>query len=337
MKNSCIGGQAVIEGVMMKNKNQYAVSVRLPDKSIITDVQSCTSIVEKYKFLGLPFIRGSVNLIESMIIGMKTLSFSANFFDEEEGKKDDNTQTASKEYDVGTHYDKAREEAGFMTGWVMFGTIAFSLVLSALIFMFLPQLISEGICKLLSFEIGGPFGAFIEGVIRLAIFILYIKLITFMPDIKRTFMYHGAEHKSINCLEHGLPLTVENVRNSSKEHKRCGTSFTIIVLLIAIVVFMFIPPVTAYHRIVNFLVRFVIRLLLLPVIAGISYEFLRLAGKSENKLVNILSKPGMWMQGLTTREPDDSMIEVAIASVEAVFDWKQFLKDNFEEYKDKDI
>lgn len=338
MKNSSIGGQAVIEGVMMKNKNQYAVSVRLPDKSIITDVQECRSIVEKYKFLGLPFIRGTVNLIESMVIGMKTLSFSANFFDEEEDTKDKKTSDDKKEdYDVNEHLEKAKEEEGFMTGWVLFGTIAFSLVLSAALFMLLPQLVSEGLCKLLSFEVGGKFGAFVEGIIRLAIFIVYIKLITLMPDIKRTFMYHGAEHKSINCLEHGLPLTVENVRKSSKEHKRCGTSFTIIVLLIAIVVFMFIPPITAYHKLINFLLRFIIRILLLPVIAGISYEFLRLAGRSENKLVNILSKPGMWMQGLTTREPDDDMIEVAIASVEAVFDWKKFLKDNFDEYKDREI
>ena len=323
MKNSGIGGQAVIEGIMMKNKDKYAVTVRLTDGSIITDVKECKSITEKYKWLGLPFIRGSVNFIESMIIGMKTLTYSADFFEEEDdksGKKSADNNGENKEV-----------QKGFMTGWVLFSTIALALVMAIGLFMFLPQLISEGLCTLLGFEVGGKFGALIEGVMRLTIFVIYILLISMMEDIKRTFMYHGAEHKTINCLEHGLELNVENVRKSSKEHRRCGTSFMIIVLIIAIVIFMFIPPITAYSKVVNFLIRLAIRLLLLPVIAGISYEFLKLAGRSDNKLVNLLSKPGLWMQGLTTKEPDDKMIEVAIASVEAVFDWKAFLAENFPE------
>ena len=323
MKNSGIGGQAVIEGIMMKNKDKYAVTVRLTDGSIITDVKECRSITEKYKWLGLPFIRGSVNFVESMIIGMKTLTYSADFFEEEE--------KASEKKSTKKDGEKKNEEKGFMTGWVLFSTVALAIVMAVGLFMFLPQFISEGVCSLLGFEVGGKLGALIEGIMRLTIFIIYILLISLMEDIKRTFMYHGVEHKTINCLEHGLELNVENVRKSSKEHKRCGTSFMIIVLIIAIVIFMFIPPITAYSKVVNFLIRLAIRLLLLPVIAGISYEFLKLAGRSDNKLVNLLSKPGLWMQGLTTKEPDDKMIEVAIASVEAVFDWRAFLAENFPE------
>ncbi len=322
MKNSGIGGQAVMEGVMMKNKDKYAVSVRLQDKSIVTDVKSCTSVTEKYKWLGLPFIRGSVNLVESLIIGMKSLTYSANFFEDEEDIKKE-----KKSEDKTVAEDK--QEEGFMTGWVLFGTMAFSIALAAFLFMFVPQFVSEMICKGLGIKVGGRICALIEGIMRLMIFILYIKLISLMEDIKRVYMYHGAEHKCINCIEHGMPLTVENVRSSSKEHKRCGTSFVIIVLIIAVFIFMFIPPVTAFHPVVNFILRFVVRIIMLPIIAGISYEFLRIAGRSDNKLVNVLSKPGLWMQGLTTLEPSDDMIEVAIASVEAVYDWKKFLADEF--------
>jgi uncharacterized protein YqhQ len=336
MKNSGIGGQAVMEGVMMKNKDHYAVSVRLPDKSITTDVQECKSIIDKYKWLGLPFIRGSVNLIESLVIGMRTLTFSANFFDdEEEEQKAKEKKKKSEEKKAGEVEKKADED--FMSGWVLFGTVAFSLVMAMFLFMFVPQLVAEGICKLAGLTVGGKLCALFEGIMRLVIFIIYIKLIALMPDIKRVFMYHGAEHKSINCIEHGLPLTVENVRKSSKEHKRCGTSFIIIVLIIAIIVFMIVPPITAFNKIINFLLRFLLRIVFLPIIAGIAYEFLRLAGRSDNPVVNILSKPGLWMQGMTTREPDDDMIEVAIASVNAVFDWQSFLDENFKENAENEI
>ncbi len=319
MKNSGIGGQAIMEGVMMKNKEKYAMSVRLSDGSIVTEVKEYRSITEKHKWLGIPFIRGSVNFVESMIVGMRSLTWSADFFDDETDEK--------QKKDKGD----VKENEGFLTGWVLFGTVALSLLLALGLFMFLPQLISEGVCSLLSLKVGGRLCVAIEGLLRLVIFILYVYLISFMNDIKRTYMYHGAEHKSINCLEHGLDLTVENVRKSSKEHKRCGTSFMIIVLVIAVFVTMLIPPVTAFNPVVNFLLRFAIRIALLPVIAGIAYEFLRLAGRSDNPIINVLSRPGMWMQAMTTKEPDDSMIEVAIASVEAVFDWRDFLDSNFPE------
>ena len=163
--------------------------------------------------------------------------------------------------------------------------------------------------------------AFLEGVIRLAIFICYIKVVSNMEDIRRTFMYHGAEHKCINCIEHGMELNVENVRASSKQHKRCGTSFLIIVMMISILFFMIV-------RVEGFFPKMLSRIILIPVIAGVSYEFLRIAGRSDSAIVNLLSKPGMWMQKITTKEPTDDMIEVAIEAVEAVFDWEQYLDDN---------
>ena len=200
---------------------------------------------------------------------------------------------------------------------MMGGTVVLSIVLALGIFFAIPYLISALLGKVIDNE---WILALLEGVIRLAIFIGYISLISLMPDIKRVFMYHGAEHKCINCIEHGLELNVENVRKSSKQHKRCGTSFLIIVMLISIVFFMFI-------RVDSGILRLVIRLLLIPVIAGVSYEFIRLAGRYENWFTNLFSKPGMWMQNMTTKEPDDEMIEVGIASVEAIFDWKKWQEE----------
>ena len=200
----------------------------------------------------------------------------------------------------------------------------FSFVMAIGIFMVLPLLIAR-FCK--SFIPSETVMAILEGVIRIVIFIGYIKLVSRMEDIKRTFMYHGSEHKCINCIEHGLELTVDNVRASSKEHKRCGTSFIMIVMVISILFFMVIRVDTIWLRIVS-------RIVLIPVIAGVSYEFLRFAGRHDSKLVNILSRPGMWMQGLTTTEPDDSMIEVAIAAVETVFDWRSYLDEAFPGWKE---
>lgn len=310
MKPSGIGGQAVMEGVMMRNKKYYAVSVRKPDHSMIVNVKEWKSIAEKHKILGLPFIRGSVNLIESMVYGMGTLTYSANFFDEEPKKEEE------------------QKSSGFGPA-AIFLTVCLSLVLSLGLFVFLPQLITEGILALIGTDMTlSPFlGSLLEGVLRIAVFILYVLLITLMPDIKRTFMYHGAEHKCINCVEHGLPLTVDNAMKSSKEHKRCGTSFLIIVMVISILVLSLvnlIPIYTGHVKIIKILCRLGIRLVFLPIVAGISYEFLKLAGRSENKLVLILSKPGLWMQKLTTYEPDREMLQVAIQSVEAVFDWRDF-------------
>lgn len=199
--------------------------------------------------------------------------------------------------------------------------MVFSVVMAIAIFMVLPLFLASIFHRFIASD---TVMAVLEGVIRIAIFIAYIKVISRMEDIKRTFMYHGAEHKCINCLEHGLDLTVENVRKSSKEHKRCGTSFLLIVMVISILFFMVIRVDTVWMRVVS-------RIVLIPVIAGVSYEFLRLAGRSNSKLMDILSRPGMWMQGLTTTEPDDTMIEVGIASVEAVFDWRGFLQKNFPE------
>lgn len=201
----------------------------------------------------------------------------------------------------------------------MAAVMAFSVVAAVGIFMILPLALSSLLRPWITSD---TLMAFLEGVLRLAIFILYIKLVSNMEDIRRTFMYHGAEHKCINCIEHGMVLNVENVRKSSKQHKRCGTSFLIIVMMISILFFMVI-------RVDGILLKIISRIVLIPVIAGVSYEFLRLAGRSDNPIVNFLSKPGLWMQNMTTKEPDDSMIEVGIASVEAVFDWKTYLKETF--------
>lgn len=321
MRPSGIGGQAVMEGVMMRNKDKYAVAVRKTDQNIIVKTNQWNSITEKAKFLGWPLIRGSVNLIESMIVGMRTLTYSAEFFDEEEPKEESGKKEAP---------DGEEKKDAALSPAMILGTVLFSLLLTVALFVFLPLLISEAVVGLLGLSESAFLSSLLEGCVRIAIFVGYVALISLMPDIKRVFRYHGAEHKTINCIEHGLPLTVENARKSSKEHKRCGTSFMIIVMVISILVLslanIVINPLCAgMGRIVRVLVRFGIRLLLLPLVAGISYEFLKLAGRSESRIVNLLSRPGMWMQALTTREPDDEMLEVAIASVEAVFDWEDFL------------
>ena len=318
-KYSGIGGQAVMEGVMMRNKNRYAVACRKPDGEIVVDVKETHSITEKLPFLGWPFLRGTVSLIESMVIGIKTLMYSADFIEDD--------APAKKTADAANAPAGPKKSESVMTPFMIFCTIALSLGLSIGLFFFLPLLIAEGVEMLTGWD--SPFAvSFIEGVTRILIFVGYVAAISLLPDIKRVYRYHGAEHKSINCIESGLPLTVENARASSKEHKRCGTSFLIIVIAISILVFSIVNCFVIYDgdsRILKILVRFGIRLLLLPLVAGISYEFLRLAGRSESRIVNILSRPGIWMQGLTTKEPDDAMLECAIASVEAVFDWKAFI------------
>lgn len=301
MKPSGIGGQAVIEGVMMKNGNEYAVAVRKPNEEIIVEKNTLTE--RKNKVLSLPIIRGVMAFVDSLSLGMKALTFSASFFEEEE--EESKFEKKLNEITKG-HADSVLNGV----------TMVLAVLLAVSIFIVAPM----GLAGFLAAKIESAFVlALLEGVFRLLIFVLYIFLIGKVKDIKRLFMYHGAEHKSINCIENGLPLCVENVREQSKEHKRCGTSFLLTVMVISIIFFMFI-------RVENPLVRFVVRILLIPVIAGVSYEFIRLAGKSENAVVNVLSKPGLWLQALTTKEPDDAMIEVAIASVEAVFDWKKFIE-----------
>ena len=310
MKYSGIGGQAVIEGIMMKNGDDYATAVRKPDGTIEVKKDTYVSLTEKVKILSLPFIRGVFNFADSMVLGMKSLTWSASFFED-----DEDSQPGKFELFLDKVFGEKLEKV------LMAFVMVFSMVMAIGIFMVLPMFLSDIFRQFIPSE---TVMAVLEGVIRIAIFILYIKLISRMEDIKRTFMYHGAEHKCINCVEHGLPLTVENVRKSSKEHKRCGTSFLLIVMVISILFFMVI-------RVEDVWLRAASRIILIPVIAGVSYEFLRLAGRSNSCAINALSRPGMWMQALTTTEPDDSMIEVAIAAVEEVFDWKAYLKENFPE------
>ncbi len=310
MKSSNIGGQAVLEGVMMKNKDTYAVAVRKPDGEIEVKKDTYQSITGKWKKLTqIPFIRGVFNFIDSMILGMSTLTWSASFFEDEEAEE------IKTEEEVG----KAKKQEDLM----MAGTMVLSFAMAIGIFMILPYFLSGLLKKWVpSYTVRLIF----EGIIRIAIFVAYVAAISLMKDIKRLYQYHGAEHKCINCIESGLPLTVENVRKSSKEHKRCGTSFMLFVMIVGIVLLFFV-------RVESVLMRVLVRIALLPVIAGISYELIKWAGCSENPIVTVLSKPGLMLQRLTTKEPDDSMIEVGIQSVEAVFDWKAYLKENFD-YQD---
>lgn len=302
MKTSGIGGQAVMEGIMMKNKEKYSLAVRLPNGEIRVETDEYKGFLAGKKFLSLPFIRGVFNFVDSLVLGTGTLMRSSLLCEGEEEEEM-------------TEEERAKKEKGDNIYVTL--TVAFSIVVAVGLFMLLPLWISGFFRRF----VGSPvWMAVIEGAVRLTIFVAYLFLISRMKEIQRVFMYHGAEHKCINCIECGVELTVENVRKSSRQHKRCGTSFLFIVIIVSIGVGFFIQTGNVWFRLV-------IRILLLPVIAGISYEFIRLAGRSESKLVNLLSKPGLGMQKLTTREPDDGMIEVGIAAVEAVFDWKAFLAE----------
>lgn len=308
VKSSGIGGQAVMEGIMMRNGGKYSIAVRKPDHEIDVTIEEYKGILPGNRLIRLPFIRGIFNFIDSLVIGMKTLEHSSNLIgDEEEEEPGKFEQLLMKIF--GDKLEKV------MTGFVM----CLSIVLAVGIFLLLPAWIGNLLNKVIKSQL---LVNFLEGVLRIIIFILYVWGISFMEEIKRTYMYHGAEHKCINCIEQGLPLTVENVAKSSKEHKRCGTSFMLIVMVISVLVFMLVNTKTV-------LMRFISRILLIPVVAGISYEFLRLAGNSDNCVVNALSRPGLWLQGLTTAEPDNEMIEVGIAAVEAVFDWKKYQRETF--------
>ncbi|MEG1848696.1 MAG: DUF1385 domain-containing protein [Lachnospiraceae bacterium] len=305
--SSGIGGQAVLEGVMMKNKDTYAVAVRKEDGTIEVKTENFSGMLHDKKWKDLPFVRGVFNFADSMVLGMRALTYSASFFEDEE-EKESKTDKAFKKI----FKEKAEK--------VLMGiTITISMVLAIAIFMILPYFISN---LFRTFVRSASVMALLEGAVRLLIFVLYVVGISIMKDIKRLYQYHGAEHKCINCIEKGRPLTVHNVMRSSKQHKRCGTSFMLFVMLVSIVLFFFI-------RVENPVYRVLIRIALIPAIAGISYEIIRLAGRSNNIVVRIISAPGMWLQRLTTKEPDKSMVQVAIASVEAVFDWKAYLHDTF--------
>lgn len=303
MKSSNIGGQAVLEGIMMRNGSKYSVAVRKPDGEIVVDVKDYKSVIPWKTPLKIPFIRGIFNFVDSLVLGMRTLTYSAGFFEDEEEELLTEAEAAKRE----------KQEKIFLNL-----TVAVAVILAVAIFMILPYYLSSIVERYTSSR---AVMTVFEGVIRVVIFLLYILLISRTKDIKRTFMYHGAEHKCINCIEHGLELNVENVRKSSKQHKRCGTSFLFFVMIVSIIFCFFIVTESSVLRVV-------LRIALFPLIAGVSYEIIRLAGNSDNSFVNLLSKPGMWVQNMTTKEPDDSMIEVGIRAVEEVFDWKTWQREN---------
>lgn len=303
MKSSNIGGQAVLEGIMMRNGGKYSVAVRKPDGEIAVEVKEYHNVIPWKAPLKIPFIRGIFNFVDSLVVGMKTLTYSASFYEEEEEQEMTEEEAAKQD----------KKDSLFMTL-----TIAAAVVIAVALFMVLPYYLSRLVEMYTSSR---TVIIIFEGVIRLGIFLLYIFLISKMKDIKRTFMYHGAEHKCINCIEHGLELNVENVRKSSKQHKRCGTSFLFFVMIVSIIFCFFI---TAESQVM----RVLLRILLLPLIAGVSYEIIRLAGRTDNVFINVLSQPGLWVQNMTTKEPDDDMIEVGIRAVEEVFDWRTWQKEN---------
>lgn len=300
---SGIGGQAVLEGVMMKNRTRYAVAVRKPDGDIDVQVEEYPGICGDRQFAKLPLIRGVFAFIDSLVLGMRVTMHSASFYEEEEAQP-----------------EAAKKTSGGRADDIMMGiTVALSVVIAVALFMLLPFLISDLLGRYIR---NASLVAILEGILRILIFVGYIAAISLMKDIRRLYMYHGAEHKCINCIERGRPLNVKNVMRSSRQHKRCGTSFLLFVVLVSVIVFFFI-------RVDNMALKLILRLLLVPVIAGISYEIIRLAGRSNNVLIRVISAPGMWMQRLTTKEPDEDMVAVAIASVEAVFDWKAYLEETF--------
>lgn len=307
LKYSGIGGQAVLEGIMMKNKEQYAVAVRKPDGEIEVEVEHYNGIMHGSRIMNIPFIRGIFQFIDSLILGMRSLNFSASFYEDEEAK-----ETAADKAFNKLFKDKAEK---VFNGLVML----LSLAIAIGIFMVLPYFIVSLFEEYVRNE---SFLAILEGALRILIFVGYVLAISLMKDIRRVYMYHGAEHKCINCIEKGAPLTVREVMRCSRQHRRCGTSFLLFVMFVSVILFFFI-------RVENPVYRVLIRIALIPVIAGISYEIIRLAGKTNNILVRILSAPGMWLQRLTTKEPDESMVEVAIVAVEAVFDWKAYLFETF--------
>ena len=306
--SSGIGGQAVLEGVMMKNKDDYAVAVRKPNGEIEVEVDVFRGYMHESRLRKAPFIRGVFNFIDSLRLGMRTLNFSASFYEEEDAGE--------------TGLDRALNKVSGGRGEsILMGiTTAFSIVLAVGIFILLPYFLSS---LLSEYVRNDSLLAILEGAIRILIFFLYVLGIGMMKDIRRLYQYHGAEHKCINCIEKGRPLTVKNVMRSSRYHKRCGTSFMFFVMFVSIIFFFFI-------RVPDPVMKVAVRILLIPVIAGISYEIIRLAGRSNNILIQIISLPGALLQRLTTKEPDESMVEVAIESVEAVFDWEAYLRENFD-------
>ena len=309
-----------MEGIMMRHKDVYSVAVRKPDKEIEVKVEDYKSVVKCKSLQKLPILRGVFSFIDSLVVGTKCLMYSATFFeDEEDLKKREQLEGEEKEKELAK---KEKADKALMTG-----TVILSVVLSVGLFIVLPYLLASLLRNIGVSETGVTLA---EAGVRIVLFLAYMLLISKMQDIQRVFMYHGAEHKCINCVENGLPLNVENVMKSSRFHKRCGTSFLFFVIIISIIFFLgffaVVPIKTMWLRVL-------VRILLVPVIAGVSYEVIRLAGNSDNSVVAFFSKPGMALQKLTTKEPTPDMAEVAIKAVEAVFDWKAYLKENFPDVK----
>ena len=295
-----IGGQAVMEGVMMRGPYKTTVAVRKPDGEIEKKVEE-NGVKTRSKFFRLPIVRGCVNFIDSLVIGMKALMFSAEFIDLEE------------EEESGSKFDQwlERKFGDKIKDIVIYVAIAISLVMSVGLFMVLPTFLTrlvEAIPAIKPVTQSHAFTSIFEGVIRMAIFLVYMVLVSQMKDIRRVYEYHGAEHKTIACYEAGEELTVENVKKFPRFHPRCGTSFLLFVMIISIIIFTLLPKT-------GVILRVLMRLALLPVVAGLSYEVIKWAGRSKSKAVCTLSKPGLWLQKLTTREPDESQIEVAIESM----------------------
>lgn len=307
MRYAKIGGQAVIEGVMMRYGDDYAIAVRKPNHEIEIKKDKYKGMVSKLGLRNVPIFRGMFAFVDSLVLGMTTLTYSASFY-EEEGEKGASAGAAEK---------ASQKSSELLNKVIMTLTVVIAVVFAVGLFMVLPFFISNIFKSFISSRI---ILSILEGVVRIGLFLAYIVLISRMEDIKRVFMYHGAEHKTINCIEHGEELTVENAKKYSRLHKRCGTSFLFIVMIISSISIFFITADNVFLKVF-------IRILLLPVIAGISYEVIQWAGRSESVLVNMISKPGMWLQKLTTREPDDDMLDVAIMSIEAIYDWKEFQRD----------
>ena len=312
-KRTSIGGQAVIEGVMMRGKTAMATAVRAENGQILLETSRISQKTTKNKFLKLPIVRGVVAFFSSLVLGTKTLTRSASVFGEEETSK----------------FDKFVEKKTGINAsdFAVFIAVALGLVLSLFLFFFLPQFI----CDLLPFKSNVSLGYFlVEGLVRIAIFVVYILLTSLIKDVRRTFMYHGAEHKTISCYESGKELTVENVRTCTRVHDRCGTTFMFLVMLISILVFsvanVFLQKLgVTFAGITGKLLRFLVKLLLLPFVSGISYEILKLLSKTQSKWVLIFKAPGLLLQRITTREPNDDMIEVAITAFNKVLEMDENL------------
>ena len=302
-KYTSIGGQALIEGIMMKSPEKPALSVRMPDGTVDTEMLKSESLRQKYKILALPVIRGVVGFGESMVQGYKAMMLSAEksgFTDLEEGEKPEKDE---------------KKESSLLNIIMVIGTVL-GVALAVVLFMLLPRLIVSGLQALFNTGFSRLVRSSIEQLIKLSVFVLYVWLVSFMKDIKRVFMYHGAEHKTIFCYEKGLELTVENVRKQKRFHPRCGTSFMILMILISIVfstvVQMIFPDVYNVYWL-----WVIVKILLIPLTCGVGFEVLKICGKYDNIVTRIISAPGMWLQRLTTKEPEDSMIEVAIIALKA--------------------